>query len=71
MMERLKERLWLRLRLYVWRERAAMWVAWAMPRWLVYWCAVRLAAEVTTRDDATRYEGNVPDMTYCDALGLW
>lgn len=56
---------------YVMRDRALNTLVWMLPRWLVYRCAIRLGAEATTRDDARRFEGNVPDMTFMDALKRW
>ncbi len=53
------------------RERVMVAIAWMAPRWLVYWCAIRLGAEATTRDDDRRFEGNYPDMTFQDALQRW
>lgn len=31
-----------------WRTRLAMWLAWHMPRELVYWCAVRVVTHAST-----------------------
>ena len=59
------------MRIEVMKEKLAMEIAWRMPRWLVYWCAVRVGADATTRDDMHRFEGNVPDMTFLDALKRW
>lgn len=52
-------------------ERLCIMIAWMLPRRLVYWCAIRLGSEATVRDDEKRYEGNVPDMTFMDALKRW
>lgn len=48
------------------RERIWIWLAWFMPKRLVYWCAVRLGAHAT-------FVGveNVPEMTFLDALKRW
>jgi hypothetical protein len=43
-------------------------VAWRMPRWLVYWCGIRLFAHGTTG----RYGHTVaPELTVMDALERW
>lgn len=52
-------------------ERLTIIIAWLLPRRLVYWCAIRLGSEATVRNDEKRYEGNVPDMTFMDALKRW
>lgn len=41
---------------------------WALPRWLVYWCAIRVIAHATQG----KY-GNtiVPELTAMDALKRW
>ena len=52
-------------------ERFTIMIAWLLPRKLVYWCAIRLGSEATVRDDIHRYEGDVPDMTFIDALQRW
>jgi len=50
------------------RTRLGLWVADRMPRWLVYFCAIRLGAEVTTG----KYSNTVvPDITLTDALRRW
>ena len=50
------------------RERAAMALAWRLPRWLVYWASVRLGAAATVG----RYsETEVPALTMLEALDRW
>lgn len=50
------------------RERAAMWLAWRMPRWLAYWCFVRIAAHGTTGE----WSGSVPDqLSVMEAMRRW
>ena len=49
-------------------ERLKMSVAWHMPRWLVYWCAIRLNAHATTGQWGHQ---NVPELTALDALKRW
>lgn len=29
------------------KDTIAMWIAWHLPRWLVYWCSIRLMAHAT------------------------
>lgn len=43
-------------------------IAWLMPKWLVYFCTIRLGAFATTG----KY-GNtvVPELTFMDALKRW
>lgn len=50
------------------RERLEMAVAWRLPRWLVYWAAIRLIAYGTTG----RYGATVvPELSAMDALKRW
>ena len=49
-------------------EDAWMWIAWKMPRKLVYWCAIRLMAHATTGDHGHHI---VPEVTCLDALNRW
>jgi hypothetical protein len=50
------------------RERFVLALVWRLPRWLVYWCAIRLIAHATTG----RYGGQVvPDLRAMDALERW
>ena len=43
-------------------------IAWALPRRVVYWCAVRLMSNGTTG----AFSGQVvPDLTAVDALRRW
>ena len=46
-----------------WRTRLAMWLAWHMPREVVYWCAVRVVT----------HAGAAPDgaLTAAQALEAW
>lgn len=51
-----------------WREWAVMAIAWHMPGWLVYWCAIRLMAHGTTG----RYGTTDPStLSVIDALKRW
>lgn len=64
--------LWQRQRFIWWRartaERAAMALAWRLPRWLVYWCAIRLGAHATTGQYSTTV---VTDLPFMEALKRW
>lgn len=49
-------------------QKAQLWIAWKLPRWLVYWATIRLAAHATMG----RHSGTVvPDLTVMDALQRW
>lgn len=51
-----------------WTEDVWLWLAFRMPRKLVYWCAVRVAAYATSG----RYEHQiVPELRATDALKRW
>lgn len=50
------------------KEKAALAIAWHMPRWLVYRCAVRLGAHATVPPYGDQV---VPDLTFMDALDRW
>jgi hypothetical protein len=50
------------------REKLARWIAWHLPKCIVYWAAVRLLAHAT----AGKYsETSVPDLSAMDALRRW
>jgi hypothetical protein len=50
------------------RHRFVLALVWRLPRWLVYWCAIRLVAHATTG----RYSDQVvPDLRAMDALERW
>lgn len=38
------------------RDRLWIWLAWRLPRGLVYWCYVRVAANATRREPHTTHE---------------
>lgn len=63
------------LRIFGWRElrsryaeKAAMAVAWRVPRWLAYWCFIRVWANATTGEF-----GNVDatSVNATDCLKAW
>lgn len=49
-------------------DRFWMWVAWHLPRPLVYWATVRVAAHATTGEYSSQV---VPDLTAMDAMQRW
>ena len=50
------------------RERLVMWIAWHVPKWLAYWCFIRVAAHATTGE----WSGSVPhNVSIMDALERW
>lgn len=54
---------WIRLDTAQRTEKAAMWLAWHAPRWLVRWCAIRLMVQ--------DYGENPSDRLCGDALKAW
>ena len=58
----------LRMIFRVKREKLQMAIAWSLPEWLVYWCAIRLVSFATVG----KWSGQVvPDLTAVDALKRW
>lgn len=51
-----------------WRERFFHWLAWRLPRRLIYWAAIRLVTVVTSGYWARTI---VPELTFTDALTRW
>ena len=49
-------------------EKLQVFVAWKTPRWLVYWCSVRLLANATTGKNSHVV---VPELTGVSALKSW
>jgi hypothetical protein len=48
--------------------RLALKLVWALPRSLVYWCAIRLIAHATTGKHGATI---VPELSAMDALQRW
>lgn len=46
----------------------ASWIAWALPRRVVYWCGIRIAAHATQGKHASQV---MPDLLMMDALHRW
>jgi len=54
-------------------EKVWIWLAWRLPRRLVYWCVIRVATHEPTglsRKDFIAWE-MVPDRRFVDGLRLW
>ena len=49
-------------------EKIVIWIAWLLPRRLVYWCAVRLMANGTMGEYSKQ---EVPALLVSDALKRW
>lgn len=50
------------------KDKLQMWVAWKLPKWLVYQASIRLVANAT----AGQYSQTVvPELTAMDALKRW
>ena len=56
------------MRFEVFKEKFMMTVAWAMPKWLAYYCAVRVGANATTGKHSKQI---VPELYFMDALKRW
>lgn len=50
------------------RTKLVLWFVNLLPRWLVYWCAIRLGAHATTGQYGDTV---VPDLRFMDALERW
>ena len=50
------------------KDNLQMWVAWRLPRWLVYWAAARLMANATQGKYVAQV---VPELNAIDALKRW
>lgn len=49
-------------------ERLTIFVAWRLPRRLVYWCAIRVGAHAT---QGPYSDQEVPALTAMDAIKRW
>lgn len=61
-------RIFIRWKWTQFKEWAWIKLAWAMPRTLVKWCAIRLMANATQGEYSNQI---VPDLTAMDALKRW
>lgn len=50
------------------REKVVRWIAWHLPRGIVYWCSIRLIANATTGEYSNQI---VPNLGAMDALQRW
>ena len=50
------------------REKFWMWLAWRLPKQLVYWASIRLMAHATVGPYSSQI---VPELTAADALKRW
>lgn len=50
------------------KEKAAQAIAWRVPRWLAYWCAIRVVAHATQGPWSTE---TVPELRAMDAIQRW
>ena len=48
-------------------EKFWMWIAWRLPKRLIYWAAIRVAARATSGPDST----SAPELLAMDALKRW
>jgi hypothetical protein len=56
------------MRFGVAKEKMIMAVVWKLPRWLVYWCAIRLMAHASQDEYGGEIVGEIKMM---DALKRW
>ena len=50
------------------KEKIIMGIVWRLPRWLVYWCSIRMVAHATTG----KYGNTVtPELSAMDAIKRW
>ena len=50
------------------KEKIQMFIAWKIPKWLVYWASIRLVAYATQGNYSNTI---VPDLSAMDALKRW
>ena len=50
------------------KNKLCLWVAWRLPKRLVYWCAMRVNAHATTGEHSAQ---NVPELTAFEASERW
>jgi hypothetical protein len=67
--DRIKVRIWsIRHRYNVLKEKTQRDIAWLLPRWLVYWCGIRINAHATSGKYGMT---NVDGLTVMKALARW
>lgn len=50
------------------KEKIVMWIAWRLPKSIVYWCSIRLGANATQNKYSNQI---VPELLFIDALKRW
>ena len=50
------------------KEKLYQWLAWALPRRLVMWCAIRLGANAT---QGKYSDQELPELGFMDAIQRW
>jgi len=50
------------------KEKLLFWIAWKMPRSIVYFCAVRVGAYATTHEYSSQV---VSELLFIDVLKRW
>ena len=56
------------IRFAVRKEKLKMSIAWFMPKWLVYWCSIRLIANATQGEWGNQ---NATELKAMEALKRW
>ena len=51
-----------------WPDRIKMFLVWRLPKWIVYWCVIRVGGYASTGQYSNQI---VPDLTLIDALKRW
>ena len=49
-------------------DNIIMWIVWKLPKRLIMWCYIRVAAHAT---QGKYWDTIVPELTMMDALGRW
>ena len=49
-------------------EKVVMWIAWHLPKPIVYWCAIRVGCNATQDQWSNQI---VPELKFMDALKRW
>ncbi len=50
------------------KQKIVMWIAWHLPKYIVMWCAYRVAAHATSGKWSN---DEVPRVTMMDAIARW
>ena len=49
-------------------DKWKLWIIHRLPKWVVYWCAIRLGAHATCGKYGNQ---NVPELKFMEALKRW